>query len=145
MAKMIFVNLPVEDVAKSAAFYQAIGFEKNETFSGDHAASMMWSDAIVVMLAAKPFFATITPKSIADARTATTSVFALSFDSKADVDRITEAAVAAGGGEPHGPEDLGFMYSRAFEDPDGHGWGPFWMDPAAAEHGPPEHQPAMEA
>ena len=24
------------------------------------------------------------------------------------------------------------MYSRAFEDPDGNGFGPFWMDAAAA-------------
>jgi hypothetical protein len=37
------------------------------------------------------------------------------------------------------------MYSRAFEDFDGHGWGPFWMDPVAAEQGPPEHQPLAEA
>ena len=39
------------------------------------------------------------------------------------------AAIANGGGEPHPPEDMGFMYQRAFSDPDGHGWGPFWMNP----------------
>lgn len=145
MAKMIFVNLPVADVAKATAFYEAIGFEKNAQFSNEQASSMMWSDAIVVMLLAKPFFATFTPKQIADAKTTTNGLFALSFDSKADVDKIAEAASAAGGTEPHGPEDMGFMYSRAFEDLDGHGWGPFWMDPAAAEAGPPEHQPIVEA
>lgn len=141
MPKMIFVNLPVADVARSTAFYEAIGFTKNEQFSNEQAVSMVWSDAIHVMLLAKPFFATFSAKEIVDARTGTTGHFALSFDSREDVDAISEAAVAAGGRELHGPEDMGFMYSRAFEDPDGHGYGPFWMDPAAAENGPPEHQP----
>lgn len=134
MPKMIFVNLPVADVAKAAAFYEALGFEKNETFSGDHAASMAWSDAIVVMLLDKAFFATLTGKRIIDARTETGALLALSRDSRADVDAITHAAVAAGGRELHDPEDLGFMYSRAFEDLDGHGWGPVFMDMAAAQH-----------
>ena len=141
MPKMIFVNLPVADVAKAAAFYEAIGFEKNARFSNEQASSMMWSDAIVVMLLAKPFYATFTDKPIADAGTTSSALFALSFGSRADVDAITAAAIAAGGRELHDPEDMGFMYSRAFEDPDGHGWGPFWMDPVAAEQGPPEHQP----
>lgn len=145
MPKMIFLNLPVADVAASTAFYEAIGFEKNAAFSNEQASSMMWSDNIVVMLLAKPFFATFTPKQIADPRTHSCALFALSLDSKAEVDAITDAAVAAGGGEPHGPEDHGFMYSRAFEDLDGHGFGPFWMDPAAAANGPPEHQPLVEA
>ena len=145
MAKMIFINLPVADVARSTAFYEAIGFTRNEQFSNEQGSAMVWSDAIFVMLLAKPFFATFTPKTIADAHTTTSALFALSFDSKADVDTITEAAAAAGGTEPHGPEDMGFMYSRAFTDLDGHSWGPFWMDPAAAEAGPPEHQPIVEA
>src|SRR3546814_12589088 len=96
---------------------------------------MMWSDSIVVMLLAKPFYATFTPKQIADSHATSGALYALSFDSRADVDAITEAAIAAGGREAHDPDDHGFMYSRAFEDFDGHGWGPFWMDPAAAEQG----------
>lgn len=140
MAKMIFVNLPVADVARSTAFYEAIGFEKNDTFSNEQASSMVWSDSIYVMLLSHEFYRTFTPKQIADARTTSGALYALSFDSKADVDKITDAAAAAGATEPHGPEDMGFMYSRAFEDFDGHGWGPFWMDPAAAEAGPPEHE-----
>ena len=34
--------------------------------------------------------------------------------------------------------DYGFMYTRSFLDPDGHFWEVFWMDPAAAQDGPPE-------
>ena len=133
MPKMIFVNLPVADVAQSTAFYEAIGFEKNAQFSGDHASSLMWSDTITIMLLDRAFYATLTPKPIIDAHATSGVLIALSFDSRAAVDAIAEAAVAAGGREAHGPEDQGFMYSRAFEDPDGHGFGPFWMDVAAFE------------
>ena len=140
MTKMIFVNLPVADVAKATAFYEAIGFERNPQFSNEQASSMQWSDAIVVMLLDRAFFSTFTTKKIIDARTETGPLISLSRDSRAEVDEITDAALAAGGRELHDPEDMGFMYSRAFEDPDGHGWGPFWMDPAAAETGPPEHE-----
>lgn len=132
MIKMIFVNLPVADVARATEFYEALGFEKNAMFSNAQASSMQWSEAIVVMLLDKVFFATFTTKRIIDATTETGVLLALSRDSRAEVDAITEAAIAAGGRELHEPEDLGFMYSRAFEDLDGHGWGPMFMDMAAA-------------
>lgn len=137
MPKMIFVNLPVADVARSTAFYEALGFRKNERFSSEQGASMTWTDTIAVMLLSHQFYATLTSKPIADARSASGALFALAFDSRDEVDAISEAAVAAGGRELHGPEDEGYMYSRAFEDLDGNGFGPFWMDPAAADAGPP--------
>lgn len=133
MPKMIFVNLPVADVARSTAFYEAIGFELNSQFSNEQASSMMWSDTIYLMLLSHDFYRTFTPKPIADAHATSGALYALSFDTRADVDAFTEAAIAAGGREAHDPEDLGFMYSRAFEDFDGHGFGPFYMD-AAAQH-----------
>lgn len=129
--KMIFVNLPVADLPAATAFYEAIGFVKNPAFSNERGAAMVWSDTIYVMLLDRAFYATFTPKPIADSRTYSAALYALSFGSREAVDAITEAAAAAGAHQPHPPEDLGFMYSRAFEDPDGHGWGPFWMNPAA--------------
>ena len=140
--KMIFVNLPVADVAKSTAFYEAIGMVRNAAFSNAQASAMNWSDTISFMLLDHAFYATFTPKQIIDAKTMSGALIALSPGGRAEVDAMTEAAIAAGGKELHDPEDMGFMYSRAFEDLDGHGFGPFWMDPAAAEAGPPEHADA---
>lgn len=131
MPKMIFLNLPVADVARSTAFYEAIGFEKDARFSGPQASSLKWSDTIIVMVLDHALYATFTPKQIVDARTSSQALFALGLDSRAEVDALTEAAIAAGGREAHEPEDHGFMYSRAFEDLDGHGFGPFHMDLAA--------------
>ncbi|TCP65708.1 VOC family protein [Sphingomonas sp. PP-CE-1G-424] len=142
MSKAIFVNLPVADVVAATAFYAAIGFERDAMFSNDRGSAMAWSDTIMVMLLDRAFYATFTAKQIIDAKTTSGVLLALSFGSPADVDAITEAALAAGGRELHDPEDLGFMYSRAFEDLDGHGWGPFSMDMAAAAQAMGETQPA---
>lgn len=142
MAKMIFVNLPVADVAVSTAFYEAIGLTKDPIFSNDSGSSMIWSDTIRIMVLSRAFYATFTPKPITDAQATSAVLFALSLDSRDEVDAITEAAIAAGGREAHGPEDHGFMYSRAFEDPDGHGFGPFYMDMAAATIAMSEQEPA---
>ena len=133
MAKMIFVNLPVADLATATAFYEALGFEKNPMFSNEQASSMVWSDTITVMLLDRAFYATFTTKRIIDAKAETGALLCISRDSRAEVDAITEAALAAGGRETRDPQDMGFMYGRAFEDPDGHTWEPMYMDMAAAE------------
>ena len=133
---MIFVNLPVTDVARSTAFYEALGFQKNDKFSSEQASGMVWSDAIHVMLLDHAFYATFTDKTIIDAKTTSGVLNCLSFDSKEAVDAIHQAAKDAGGSEPRAIEDQGFMYGGAFEDPDGHIWETMWMDAKAAEIGP---------
>jgi len=133
MSKMIFVNLPVADLPKSKAFYSAIGFTNNPQFTDDTAACMVLTDSIYVMLLTHDKYSQFTPKGIPDSHKTAQMLLALSCDDRAGVDAITEAAIGAGGREAHDPEDLGFMYSRAFEDPDGHGWGPFFMDMAGFE------------
>lgn len=133
MAKMIFVNLPVADVARSTAFYESLGMVKDPRFSNEVASSMQWSDTIVFMILDKGFFGTFTPKTIADATTTTEVLIALSLDSRAEVDAIVEKAGAAGGiADVRPAQDMGFMYSRAFADPDGHMFEPLHMDEAAA-------------
>lgn len=142
MTRMIFVNLPVADVPRATAFYEAIGFGKNDMFSNERASCMVWSDAIHVMLLDHAFYATFTGKRIIDARTESGALLCLSMDSRAAVDEIHAKARAAGGTEPRPIQDHGFMYGGAFDDPDGHGWETMWMDQAAAEAGPPDMQPA---
>jgi uncharacterized protein len=142
MAKMIFVNLPVADLPKSKAFYAAIGFTNNPQFTDETAACMVLTDSIYVMLLTHEKYAQFTPKQIPDSHRTAQMLLALSCDDRAGVDAITGAALVAGGREAHDPEDLGFMYSRAFEDPDGHGWGPFYMDMEAAMQAMPAAEPA---
>jgi predicted lactoylglutathione lyase len=129
---MIFVNFPVQDLAASIRFYTTIGCEKNEQFSNDDAAAMVWSDSITFMLLTRQYFGTFTPKKVADAHASCEVLVAFSCDSNAAVDEINKKAGAAGGkSDIRELQDLGFMYSRAFSDPDGHTFEPFFMDMAA--------------
>lgn len=133
MQKMIFVNLPVKDLSAATRFYEAIGCVKNEQFSDHQAASMAWSDVIVFHLLTREYFATFTPKPVADATQATGTLLALSCDRREAVDMITEAAGKAGGSaDIREPRDHGFMYTRAFADPDGHVFELLWMNPEAS-------------
>ncbi|HEY0625380.1 MAG TPA: VOC family protein [Allosphingosinicella sp.] len=131
MARMIFVNLPVADLQKSVDFYKAIGAEQNLQFTDDTASMVSFSNEINVMLLTHDKFRQFTSRRIADRDTAEV-LLALSCDSREEVDEITEKALAAGSREPSPVDDHGWMYGRSFEDPDGHGWGPCWLDVEAA-------------
>jgi predicted lactoylglutathione lyase len=132
MPKMIFINLPVQDLAASTRFYEAIGCTKNPQFSDKNASSMVWSDAITFQLLGRDYYSTFTSKPIADAHKTSAMLIALSRDSREEVDAIIKAAASAGGkADIREPQDLGFMYLRTFEDPDGNTFEPVWMNPEA--------------
>ena len=132
MPKQIFVNLPVRDLAKAKAFYEAIGAVNNPQFSDDTAACMVVSDTIYVMLLTYPKWAGFTSKPISDAHAASEVMLALSADDRQSVDALVDAAAAHGGKPDVNPrQDLGFMYGRSFEDVDGHIWETFFMDMSA--------------
>jgi uncharacterized protein len=131
MAKMIFVNLPVADLPKSMTFYSALGFTNNPGFTDETAACMVWSEAIHVMILSHEKWNSFTTRPIPPTGSSEVSL-ALSLDSKAEVDAMNDAAAAHGGTADINPvQDHGFMYGRDLADPDGHIWGPFWMDPSA--------------
>lgn len=137
MARMIFINLPVTDLDRSIAFYEAVGGRKEPKFSNEQAAMIVLSEAIHVMLLKHDFYSTFTRKPIADAHQSSQVLLAISADSTGEVDATIEKASAAGGVADPGPkQDMGgMMYERSFEDPDGHHWEVVWMDATAAEQG----------
>ena len=145
MTKMIFVNLPVADVAKATAFYEAVGFDKNPQFSNEQASCMVWSDAIHVMLLDHGFYRTFTTKQIADAHKTSAALIALSRASREQVDAIADAAIAAGGRQTRDTEDGGFMYARPFEDLDGHTFEPIYMDMEAFSAAMSDQQESVAA
>lgn len=131
MARQLFVNLAVEDLDRTVAFFTALGFTFNPKFTSDQATCLVISDQISVMLLTRPFFAGFTPKPIADAHAVTETLLALSCDAREEVDTIVAKAIAAGAATPIPAKDHGFMYQHGFEDLDGHLWEVFWMDEAA--------------
>ena len=132
MSKMIFINLPVADLPKSKAFYEAVGAPNNAQFTDDSGACMVFSDNIHVMLLTHDKWRSFTSKQIPDAHDSAQVMLALTSDTKDGVSGLVEKAVAAGGkSDPTPTQDFGFMFGRSLEDPDGHIWEVFWMDMSA--------------
>lgn len=132
MTNQIYLNLPVADLAKSTAFFVALGFQSNPQFASDSGACIVVSDTIFVMLCTRERFRDFTPKQICDTREAVEMLINLHCESREEVDNLVAKALAAGGSTYDKAEDLGFMYSHSFVDLDGHGWGLFHMPPATA-------------
>jgi uncharacterized protein len=131
--RMIFVNLPVSDLAAAKAFYGGLGFAFNEQFSDERTASVVIDENIVVMLLTRDRFADFVNGEVGAPAAATTQLTALSAGSREEVDQLVERALA-NGGKPWKPaQDHGFMYGASFTDPDGHVWEVLWMDPAQVQ------------
>ena len=130
MVKAIFVNLPVKDLEVSKRFFTEIGYSIDQKYTDDTAACVVFSDTIYAMLLTEKKFAEFTDRPIVDAKAGTEAILALGVESREKVDEIAEKAVTAGGSKAGDPQDYGFMYFRAFHDPDGHLWEVLWTDPA---------------
>lgn len=132
MSRMIFVNLPVADLNKSKAFYEALGFTNEPRFTDETAACMVLSETIFVMILTHDKWKSFTTRPIPSQDS---SEVALCFncDSRDEVNRLADIAGKLGGiAEVNPAQDHGFMFSRSFTDLDGHVWEPMWMDPAVA-------------
>ena len=129
MNKNIFVNLPVKDLDRSKAYFAKLGYTFNAQFTDETAACMVISENIYAMLITHARFADFTVKAIADSTKTTEVLVALSCESKDEVAKIADAAIAAGASEAKPPQDYGFMVVRSLNDLDGHIWEYLWMDP----------------
>ena len=132
MFRQIFVNLPIRDMARSRAFFEALGLRFNPRFTNEQGACLEIGENIYAMLLVEPFFQGFTHKPVSDAHQAPEVLVALSVDSRAEVEEVMRKALAAGATAAPGPKDYGFMFQHGFADLDGHQWEVFWMDEAAA-------------
>jgi predicted lactoylglutathione lyase len=136
MTTSIFVNLPTTDIERSKNFYTALGFSINPMFTDENAACVVLDDNIYFMVLTREYLGTFTDKQIIDPKTHAQTSIAFTRDSRDEVDAVLAKGLAAGGTEPREAQDLGFMYSRDLEDPDGNILGFLFMEPAAVEKGP---------
>jgi uncharacterized protein len=130
-SRKIFLNLPVRDLQRSVDFFSKLGFTFNPQFTDENATCMIVSEEAFVMLLVEARFKDFTRKQICDTRSQTEGIFALSAESRAEVDELVKTAIAAGGTHAADPIDHGFMYGWSFHDLDGHHWEVFYMDPSA--------------
>jgi hypothetical protein len=133
---MLIPNLAVKDLDRSVAFFAGLGFAFDQRFTDETATAMIVNEHATVMLLTESTFAEFTTRELADPATHTEAIIALSAESRDEVDTFADTALELGGSRAKEPMDLGFMYGRSFNDPDGHHWEIFWMDPAALEQSP---------
>lgn len=127
----LFVNIPVSDLQRSIRFFEALGFRFNPHFTDGTATCMLVGEDAYFMLLTKEKFAGFSKRPAGDPQRETSALFAVSVNSRDEVDAMVKQAIAAGGTPALDPQDHGFMYGWSFYDLDGHHWEVFWMDPAA--------------
>jgi uncharacterized protein len=132
-AHKLFVNIPVTDLQRSITFFEALGFAFNPQFTDATGTCMLvGADAYFMLLTTERFMG-FSQRPVGDRTTQTHAMYALSVDSREQVDAMVQQAIAAGGSHAVDPQDHGFMYGWSFRCPDGHHWEVFWMDPKALE------------
>ena len=85
-SRKLFVNLAVNDLPRTKAFFSKLGFTYNPQFTNDEAACMPISEEAFVMLLGRDRFKDFTKKEICDTARYTEGLFAISCDSRAEVD-----------------------------------------------------------
>ena len=138
MSRMLIPNLPVNDLDRSIAFFSGLGFAFDERFTDDTATAMIVNEQATVMLLTTSKFAEFTTRPLADPTQQIGAIFALTADSRKDVDAFADKALELGGSAAEEPVDYGSLYARSFNDPDGHHWEIVWMDLAAFDQSPAE-------
>jgi predicted lactoylglutathione lyase len=130
MAKEIWINLPVKNVARSVAFFTKLGF----VFNGDHQTSdsacmLIGEKPTVVMLFDEIVFKGFVNDAIANPSNGASVLFSFDAQSIAEVDAMAVKVEQAGGVLFSTPKDnQGWMYGFGFSDPDGHRWNMLYMD-----------------
>lgn len=139
MPKAIYLNLMVNDLPKTQEFFRSMGLGFDDSYSDEQAVALVISENFYAMLHTGESIARFSKKTFIANREQSEVLISMQVDTREEVDRLMEKALAAGGTEHKATEDHGFMYIRCFEDLDGHIWEPFWMGDEEDEEGGEEH------
>ena len=129
--RKLFVNIPVGDVQRSITFFEALGFSFNPQFTDATATCMLVGEDAYFMLMDRTRFAGFSKRPVGEPSTETSALYAVSVNSREEVDAMVKQAIDAGGSHAADTQDHGFMYAWSFYDIDGHHWEVFWMDESA--------------
>ncbi len=133
MINNIFVNFHVKDLEKAKEFFTQLGFKINPQFTNEEAACVILGPNMYAMLLIEKLFIDFTKRPVSEAPKIAEVITSLFLENRADVDVLADKALRAGALNYTDSLDLGYMYSRSFQDLDGHLWEVGWMDPNHVE------------
>ena len=121
-ARICLVTLAVDDLERSASFYQALGWTR--TSAGNDTVVFMQGERMVLSLFGRKDLAADVGSSTKGGDAPYPNVaLAINMSTEKDVDRLFDKAVAAGAVAVKRPEPTFWGgYSGYFSDPDGHLW-----------------------
>ncbi len=124
--QQVCINLAVQNLPASQAFFRALGYGFNSEYTNDQAACLILGENTFAMLLQADFFNQFTPDGQSNAGNEV--LIALILPDRAAVNNLVDKALAAGGSCFSEPIDHGFMYQHSFKDLDGHVWEYFCME-----------------
>jgi predicted lactoylglutathione lyase len=126
---MIFVTLPVQDLSRSRAFYDGLGFTFEKYWSDERTATLSVDENIVVKLLTRDNFAQLLDGEAGDPASGPTVITCLGAQSRELVDDLVAKAEAAGGRAWFPANEEPTTHTGSFADPDGHVWQLTWLEP----------------
>lgn len=131
MTKDIWINLPVENINRSVAFFTQMGFTLNEhsPITETMASFFIGDRKLVLMLFTNDVLAGFSGNKVADTSVGTEVLFSIDAECPQEVDQMLQKAEDAGGKiYANGGQKDGWMYGGGFVDLDGHRWSVLHMD-----------------
>jgi len=125
MAKDLWINLPVKNLARSIVFYEAMGFQRNMGPGNTESSAcfLVGDKRVVLMLFVDAAFAGFAGAPVSDPALGAEVLISVGADSPEEVDALAARASQGGGDVFAKPGDSGpGMYGCGLRDPDGHRW-----------------------
>lgn len=114
----ICINFPVADLDTSIHSCQHCGFEKHPVFCRPDGQCMIIADHSPIMLHLAASLQQFSPKQVADPSAITWVVLSFDGDSRQRVDDVVAIAMENGGATYAAVQDLGFISTHGFTNPD---------------------------
>jgi uncharacterized protein len=126
MSQEIWINLPVNNVEKSTAFFNEIGLQ---AVNVGNARAKLTIGQTTIVLFPNAAFEKFTHSKTADTSICAEVIFSIGAESREEVDAFIQKVEVAGGSIFGKPSEIdGWMYGAGFTDLDGHRWNLLYMD-----------------
>ena len=131
MIQECWLNLPVEDVQKSKAFFQELGFtfQEDQSQGPNSALMLVGTKPVIVMLFQSEIFKNFIGGPISNPQQGHEILISIDAPNRETVTAQAEKAQQLGGNVFGQPTEIdGWMFGCGFSDLDGHKWNVLYMD-----------------
>lgn len=137
MTNDLWLNLPIKHLARSIAFYDAMGFKRNlgPGNTESSACFLVGDKGIVLMLFLDSVFSGFAGAPVSDASRGAEVLISLGAGTREEVDAFAAKAREGGGEVFAEPGGSSGMYGCGLRDPDGHRWNILYMNQLPRERG----------